>query len=759
MKRFKFIYLLLAVVGVVSFASCQHEYADWAPGAADANAGVYFPDTKNLVVESKDTSVDIPVSRVNAGEALTVSVRSEDVESCGLFTIPASVNFEAGATDSKITITFDGTKLVPGKQYALLIKLSDDESSKYGVSENIFKIGIAEPWKSLGMGTYRDDVFTDVYGIAPGALVPVEVFQHELEPNRYRINPFAASTIPYILQGVPEDIVYGDEAGYLEFIVAEDGVTVTMPADGCPTGFKMDLGSGLENMWVVPYPMDGSAAPGYVEDGVFWFTTPSNMVFMSDSGNGWYANNNGLLAMALPGSEITDYAMGAAYAGMIVEADNKTRYAVVDFTLGVNVETYKFTVLPGNVTEVADTVAAIVAGSEELEIVEAKASQLSWTLSLPEAGVYTIVAVPYGGEEAKTDDALAYAFYFPAEVADIPNAKVTVAMDSVSNLMEKPELEEKYPAGYYAAVEIAANPNEVRSVKMYVSRLDYVVASKMKDEDIIAGYGDDVTDVVLKGLQDEKANGSVILGPFNLQTGSTNVVLVSVETLYGEKLLFHEEYTLPNVSGVELGKYTIAQGDYKVNVEFVGGAKEGIAYFAIDNFEYEGKIDATTKTITFDGYEPYYCDAQNPSMLNTLAFYYDKEQTQVYGFWSASDKDLKEASDLVFSFDEAGVVNALKNYFAMCIHNMDETYSFAKYGFYFTPEATIAKVVEEAPETPETPEDAPAENPEADKARLASVKSLNANLVKASSFNASSFEAKPFDGEVKREMKASVSLR
>ena len=54
MKRFKFIYLLAAVVGALSFASCQHPYADWAPGKQDANVGVYFPETQNLVVTAEE---------------------------------------------------------------------------------------------------------------------------------------------------------------------------------------------------------------------------------------------------------------------------------------------------------------------------------------------------------------------------------------------------------------------------------------------------------------------------------------------------------------------------------------------------------------------------------------------------------------------------------------------------------------------------------------------------------------------------------
>ena len=128
MKRFKFIYLLAAVVGALSFASCQHPYADWAPGAQDTNTGVYFPETKDLVVTAEDSSVDILVKRSNAAEEATVPVRYEDISSCGFFTIPANVKFAAGEAEAKLTITFDGTQLVPGVQYPILIKLNGEDA-------------------------------------------------------------------------------------------------------------------------------------------------------------------------------------------------------------------------------------------------------------------------------------------------------------------------------------------------------------------------------------------------------------------------------------------------------------------------------------------------------------------------------------------------------------------------------------------------------------------------------------------------------
>lgn len=749
MKRFKFIYLLAAVVGALSFASCQHPYADWAPGAQDTNTGVYFPETKDLVVTAEDSSVDILVKRSNTAEEATVPVRYEDISSCGFFTIPANVKFAAGEAEAKLTIAFDGTQLVPGVQYPILIKLNGDDASQYGVSEHIFKIGIAEPWIHLGTGSLRDDIFPNPYGCSPGTIIDVEFYQHEFETNRYRIiDPFNANTLPYIIGGVPEDIIFNEEeVGYLEFILGEDGVTVTLPADGCPLGFQMNLESGFENMWLVPYPMDGSAAPGKFENNVFWFTTPANMVFMNESGNGWYANTNALFAAALPGAEITDYAMGAVYGGIFVESDNVTAKAIINFGVGIDVESFKFTVVPGNVTEPASVIEAIVAGSEELTIYDAKASELSWEISLESAGVYTVVAVPYGKGEAQVEDAIAYAFYYPGCNTEIPTAEISVYFDSVYNLTQEEEYEEKFPAAYWAAPAIVANADELRSIFVWVGSYDVAYGSGLELLDIAMGYGTDYSDkiaTIKKNSDPETGRGSVILGPFNLQSGSHAVAIVAIETLYGETQLFAVDHTLDNATGLVLGDYTITEtvgdNDFKLAAGFIGGYAPGEVTFICDGFEFVGTIDATAKTLTFDGTE-----SQYGPIFNVMSFYYNKEKTQAYGYWSCSDENLQEGTNLVFSYDDAGIVNALNNYFAMCIFNLSDG-ALAGFGFYFTPEATVARdnVEEEQPE------------PSAIKA---SAKGVNAELSFASPMVASTIEAKPFVGERKIQMTSYTKIR
>ena len=181
MKNFKFLYLLLAAVGVVTFTSCTEE---WTPGAKDTNAGVYFPDTSVINVTEETTSVDIAVKRANANDALTVSVRSEVAEDATNFlTVPASVTFEAGSDTAVLTVTVnDAANMVEGKKYNASIQLDSEQASAYGVYVHTFTFMIPEKWVDYTdengkviYGTYIDDFFCPLLEYPAGYLIHLVV--------------------------------------------------------------------------------------------------------------------------------------------------------------------------------------------------------------------------------------------------------------------------------------------------------------------------------------------------------------------------------------------------------------------------------------------------------------------------------------------------------------------------------------------------------------------------------------------------------
>ena len=88
------------LVAAVTFTACQEE---WAPGAPDSPASVYFSaDTRDVTISKDDKSVELTVYRATAGDALTVDLHAAatvDGVDVNLFTLPTSVSFAEGESE------------------------------------------------------------------------------------------------------------------------------------------------------------------------------------------------------------------------------------------------------------------------------------------------------------------------------------------------------------------------------------------------------------------------------------------------------------------------------------------------------------------------------------------------------------------------------------------------------------------------------------------------------------------------------------
>lgn len=729
MKKFNFIYMLLAFVGVLSMTSCEHKYADYTPGPQDKNMGVYFPSIDVLEVAADATSVDILIARNNAEEAAEVSLRAEDIESTELFSVPSSVSFAAGETETALTIDFNDA-LEVGKTYSLRIQLDQSEASQYAISEYVFSIIIPEPWENWGTGLYVDDFYCVLMAAAgadipAGYVAPVPFQKHGENENRIRVvNPASMEMFSNLWGGVPGVLVFPEGNAYIEFDIT-DPSDVKMVNNPARMGVQINFTEGASEMGLEVV----EGAKIIYEEGKIIF--PKDGVIMGyyngDQYNQWAsANATGLMMFAVPGVEIKDYAIMATYGGMTVEADNTTNSAILDFIYGADVATFKFAVLPGNITDASATVEAIVAGSEELTIFEGVAEEngSSFKVALPASGTYTVVTVPYSAEgEAIVADTNVYPFYYPGlGGAEKPVAEIKVLFDSVFELTGKEEYKAQFPSEYFAAAGIIANADELKSIKIYVGETASIVGSGYTPEEIVAKYGADATDKIEVIRQN---NGSVVLGPYNMKTGSTVSFLASIETLYGDTQFFNVEYTLPDAAPFVTGDYEITDGDYSAVAGFTGGYNPTQAFFNIDGFSFMGELDTEKKTLTFEGYEPDY----EMNIWNNLYFYYDQAKTMAFGWWSTSTTSTQDVCPLVVSYGEDGLVNALKNYFSCLVFNVSDG-SLAKVEYSFSPEAVITKV--EAEPTPS--------------ALRASAPSMEAELSIAGVANVKTIAAEPYNG-------------
>lgn len=619
MKKFNFIYLFLALVGVFALTSCEHQYADYTPGAQDANMGVYFPSTDGFEVKAETTSVDIVVARLNAEAAAEVSVRAEDTTSSGLFTWPTSVSFDAGQSEAAFTISFDGSKLELAKEYAIRVQLDQAEASTYATSEFIYTIVIPEPWANMGTGMYVDDFFRAIMAAAgseleAGYVAPIKFQQHELNPNRIRVvNPASMELFGNLYGGVPGFFNYDQavETSYIEFDITDPNNV--MLAEN-PTYLNVWANFGEDGMLpLVLYVVaneDGSyAAPITLVDGVITFPKDNVVMGYVDGGlYGWNANTEGMMMYCLPGVELTDYTISADYAGMIVSADNKTTTAIIEFTLGSDVEDYKFVIVPGAVEDVDAVAASIVDGTAE-GIVEATASQTQYQVELA-TGNYTIVAVPYAGGKNVGVPASKF-FYFPgASTGEKPEAQVEFFVNSLANIFaddadRAAQMEANYPAEYFVGIVLGiANPEEITGLRFYYNSSAAIHAAIEGGKfasyaEIVDEYGDDVFKWV-EGINE--ANIRIL----NLPADSDNCYIFAVDTVYGATQYYHYDYDMPAYSGnFAISQYVLSEGDSAISVNFTPATDAETLFVEFDvfpGFQFYAAYDEAAQTLTLDGW-------------------------------------------------------------------------------------------------------------------------------------------------------------
>ena len=580
MKNFKFLYLLLAVVGVVTFAACTNT-EEWTPGAQDKNAGVYFPNTSVVNVTAETTEAFIAVKRSsNIDEALTVSVRSEVAENAiDILSVDSSVTFDAGKDETTLKVTIsNAASMVEGKKYIAKIKLDGNEASIYGASEVDFVFMIPEKWVDFRdadgkvmSGLFIDDFFTGLLGYDAGYAVPVTIQKHETDANRIRVyEPFGKKYWENLFGEIPGFFEWPFE-GVIEFNITDPDnvIVVNNPVNlGISVNFS-DIGLAPLYLYVAS-DENGQQIPGAVtyKDGIIQFA--KDMVAIVYEYEGALdvlmgANSSGQMAYVLPGVEITDYAMAVEYDGMKVAADNKTTSAVLNFYYGADVDTFKFTVLEGTVTDVTETVAAIVAGSEDIKIYEGNTEEQvsTFEVALANTGMYTVVAVPYSAEgEAREGDVHVYSFYFPGlGASELPEVDIKVAVNSVVGITGNPAYEANYPSATSMCIYMEADGTQLRSITAFVGT---GVPAELTNEEILT-QGQDFSDFIPEMIE----QGYALAVYQNLTEGTPYDVVLGFETIYGELKTFRTVYTptaaTPEEGGDNEGGEEVTPGEGNEN--------------------------------------------------------------------------------------------------------------------------------------------------------------------------------------------------
>ena len=404
----KTIYRLFAAFSALSlFAAACSPVEEYKPGVEDNTDcyGVYFPAQETDFVRSPEeaTVITFTVAREKTDGDLIVPINVKDTSS--IFNIkPVNAVFEDG--QSETTISFDYARIAVGQEYLVSLSIEGDEFvSKYStLPSNLDFTVLVEKWNDLGVGTFTMNVdLWDPFTCA------VRFFQSDLNPAIYRIK------MHEVLEDGTTDLIFSEEQNtYLYFKVLKKGDKVfDNVADKDDLVFFDVFHTGIINstynaelLFVHPGSLSSFTVSDWYynkviqvkEDGSPAVIQLAPYIFMNGIGGWSFIDQDEAIILVLPGCQLVNYSME-------IEAGySENGVLPVKFELGADVAKVKYAIYPGtlNSAQVTRYAGQIADGSAE-GIATLPADGIA-KLTLPETGVYTVVAVSFDatGEAQET---------------------------------------------------------------------------------------------------------------------------------------------------------------------------------------------------------------------------------------------------------------------------------------------------------------------------------------------------------------------
>lgn len=705
-------FLLMGIVAVAGLLSACTSSDDFEPGPKDSGAQVYFPNTipSEFNVGDDESSVTIPVRRVVTDAAMTVNIlASIEQGQEGILNIPSSVSFEAGSDLANLVITFDRGKLVDGTEYKASLLLNDEQNlTQYG--NNMIDITIIPwPWEELGTGKYRDGWLC---GLFEGNLVELDVtiHKHKSQEGVYMVEEMFGWTFMTEFFGATQSQLSG------QFSYTPTNITIDCsdPANVKIAKQYTGITEGVHNYGDF---LIESAAPGTFVNGVITFPEDGINAYMTGySSDPLPTNPDGTFRIMLPDAEITDYTLTAAYGGMLVNSDNSSASAVIDFTYGADVTGIHYVIAEGDVEASAATLAAQIANGTAENILTIEdfvvgAGSVSIKADLTTPGPYTVVALPLDKENKPLEsNAAAASFYFPGmDGGDIPDCDVEAMMGSVSE--NKPDALEKNPDESSLYFKISGSElKTLHLLAMSTSNIETLVAQGASYEEIIASYGQDFSSIAVPTINETGYYENIWI---NLNENTSYTMLVQATNIYGRsKVLAVEKST----AAVDTSWYTgeLAIGKYDMvyqSVEdgetitssctfTVNPVKGSENEFTIKDLglnnttSWYASYDSATHKFTVSGVEVGYEDLG--SRFGQGWGYYDQARTMILGFFSFANEQSNGTDPCVFSVDATtGQIDQLETLFQVLVADA-ESGKILGYRTQYLPGETVITYAENA---------------------------------------------------------------
>ena len=744
-------------------------------------------DSDDTVEIDETTTALFPVYRQNKGAEMTVEIRSRFVNpdaivyqktnSSGVvtakytvadaFTVAESVTFEEGENVAYLQIerSEDIKSMSVGSLYEIEVMIKDvKHQGNYGLSRKTFGVGIPETWRDLGddqedpelkLGSYTEDYFVWLYGVEGGNTVTVTIEESEARKGVYRMkNVFSPDNVVAMLGGIPSDMQFASGDTYI-IINASDPEKVYIPFQYAGIGIP----GYMDQFWICSGRGIG-AEDAKLVDGVISFPAKTVGLFDASGTNGYYSNPDGKMRITLPGVSIKDYSFAVAHSGTETSVDNSETRANFEFTVGKDITKYRFVIVDGNVNaydkikEVVGTdiifhtvqhpvvkallEANYVDGVADLTKIEdetikaylensaeSSASSTTWYISMPEAGLYTMFAVPYNekGEvildeagNAKVSKAL---FYYNPANQDQVNVDTTIKsmnlkLGSVAEVMGNAKYEEGYPSCFVLAFDVQSDDADiVTKLTWYQSKsadipegIDPTTEEGQKALIAMAGADSDMS----SQISYLKEGGSPMLIQADPDTEYT--VVLAVSTLYGKTQYYSvSAKTAPYYFDWAFGTYEIVDGDSKMTIEFVPFYNSSYGFmFTMKWIVEDGAADVKVREYPMVAFtEPQWnavvCYGQVNGYSGTF-FAYDIDRwggdpNKVWGFHSSStsDYDYDYESMVLYDTDKDGIIDSLGTYFrqylkTFVVNEKNETEVHTEYIKTFAPETTTVTLVD-----------------------------------------------------------------
>lgn len=699
-------FILMVIVAVAGLLSACTSSDDFEPGPKDSGAQVYFPNTipSEFNVGDDESSVTIPVRRVVTDAAMTVNIlASIEQGQEGILNIPSTVSFEAGSDLANLVITFNRSALVDGTEYKASLLINDEQNlTQYGNYMIDITI-IPWPWEELGTGKYRDGWLC---GLFEGNLVELDVtiHKHKSQEGVYMVEEMFGWTFMTEFFGATQSQLSG------QFSYTPTNITIDCsdPANVKIAKQYTGITEGVHNYGDF---LIESAAPGTFVNGVITFPEDGINAYMTGySSNPLPTNPDGTFRIMLPGAEITDYTLTAAYGGMLVNSDNSSASAVIDFTYGADVTGINYVIAEGDVEASAATLAAQIANgtAENILSVEeftAGAGSVSVKADLANPGFYTVVALPLDKENKPLEsNAAAASFYFPGmDGGDIPDCDMTAMMGLVSEYW--PEMSTQCPDN--SSLYFQINGSELKSLATVLATteaVESVLNQGATYEDIVAANGTDHTGDFMPKINEQGSYGSAWI---NLKEATSYTMIVQATNIYGKSKIVVAKCS---TSAPDYSDYTgeLAIGNYKMTykaseeatftntftIKPVSGSETDfiISDLGLDNStSWHATYDPSTLKFTVGGVEVGYEDDGN--YFGRLWGYWDSGKTQKFGFFCYANPDDENATGndpCVFSVDPTSKqISALETTFIVPVFSASDDSLLGYAGYYEAGETVI----------------------------------------------------------------------